>query len=259
MFNPLVRFLSRIAPLLLLPLFPFFLTAMDQPFISTVPVNPTLVQDHPLPTSTMPTQADLDRLQFAKEQETKILVAAVNKKPKSQTEKIEHGLKELLKDQRIQEECFDCSLIEKIPAAVQKEIVKCVYSPTGFSQGYELLPALIPRYNLCLGPGENPANILSAKKYVITFFVRVSETGREQTFFNRLANLREYMSFMEGYVSSKRRNGISGPDHFGQGSSFTASRKIVPKQFDGIIDDGTLYVRDRSTSDLLDSCSLAQL
>lgn len=90
------------------------------------------------------TQAELDAIQFAKEQETKKIGEQQNKtKTQVQNQKIRNGLKELLKDAKIKNQAFDANLIDKLPSEICKHIATMTYT-RGFKNGYQLIPAITP-------------------------------------------------------------------------------------------------------------------
>lgn len=236
--------------------------AMDEPFHCKVPLQD--ITTHPnqkQEKATKLTQAQLDAIQFVKEQETKKLIAARNKQPNNQHQKISCGLKELLKDQIIKGEQFNNLLIDRIPADVQKEILKFAYPAVGYNNGYQLLPALIPhcpRDFYSPAPWENFYKKEYAKKYKRCFEIELRAPGARDIV-DCLFNVHEYeRDFLIDYVKIDYDNAPIYDRH-DYHLNFFAKRGILSCRFRATITNDTLYLSKSSMKDLLENCSLEQL
>lgn len=238
----------------LLTLFALNTIAMDEPFQCKVPVRQETNIRQPAKTQKPKlNQAELDGIQFAKEQETKKFAAEVNKQPQDERQKIQNGLKNILKDTQIKGRPFNTSLVEKLPAPIQKEIVKLSYSPTAYSNGYQLLPALIPHFPRVWGfsRNQNFYERIGANRYKYNFSVQVTEGN----FSDSLFNMQEYQSTVTINRSTLTKDGENGS----WGHSFLGKRKMPAYSFKALLANHVLYLPKSSMRDILESCSEEQL
>lgn len=207
-------------------------------------------------------QAELDAIQFAKEQESKKVSATANKQAKeNQRKKIENGLKVALTDVQIKDKPFNSDLIEMLPADIQKEILKFAYSPTAFSHGYQLLPALIPccpRDLCCFSfQGFDKAD----KKYKKKFHVNINITFiHPDPWKRRLQGL-----LPTGYTIQIRWSDseISSRGVLDQTNNliwwFDTYQPIPYENFEGMLANDKLYLPASLMREALESCSIEQL
>jgi|SRR5579872_7256974 len=196
------------------------------------------------------TQAQLDAFQFAKEQESKKLSAAINKeKQHEQNCKVNAGLKELLEGATIKGEPLDLHLLDKLPSAVQEQIAKSIYSHA-FNHGYQLLPAIIPSCcTLHLRPGLEVLGGQGKIRYKRIFeaeghledrlyVVNITHTESEKKGKNEV-NMQQPGTYTHGWIPRK------------QLTPFNVSGKIV--------NDKLYLQKDSLERVMLENCSAEQI
>lgn len=235
--------------------------AMDEAFHCKVPLSQSNAQ--PAPQHEQPkAQAELDAIQFAKEQESKKLSAAANKQvQKLQRKKIENGIKITLKDTSIKGKPFNTDLVEALPADVQKEILKFAYS-TAFSDGYQLLPALIPfcpRDVCCFSfQGFDRANKKYKKKIIVDIDITFIHPDPWKRRLQRLlpTGYRMHIRTSDSEIDSEsilnQQNGFY--QHW-----FNTYQPMAYENFECILANDNLYLPPSSMRETLESCSIEQL